>query len=58
MSCSGQLGSLGVEAVHVLCLCTLKICCRNYNVQKDFDRMKTAGVFQSVNPDGSVGEGW
>lgn len=29
---------------------------KNYKVQKDFERRKSAGVFLSVNPDGSVGE--
>ncbi|KAK7115600.1 hypothetical protein V1264_001438 [Littorina saxatilis] len=29
---------------------------KTYDAQKDFQRMKSAGVFQSVKPDGSVGE--
>ena len=31
---------------------------RTYDADKDYERMKKAGVFQSVRPDGSVGEGW
>lgn len=31
---------------------------RTYDEKKDFERMKVAGVFHSVKPDGSVGEGW
>ncbi|XP_076462384.1 cytochrome c oxidase subunit 6C-like [Babylonia areolata] len=31
---------------------------KTYDVQKDFERMKVGGVFHSVKPDGSVGEGW
>ncbi|KAK7101045.1 cytochrome c oxidase subunit 6C-1-like [Littorina saxatilis] len=31
---------------------------KTYDAQKDFERMKLKGVFHSVNPDGSVGEGW
>ncbi|XP_076440377.1 cytochrome c oxidase subunit 6C-1-like [Babylonia areolata] len=31
---------------------------KTYDAQKDFERMKVGGVFHSVNPDGSVGEGW
>ncbi|XP_076444348.1 cytochrome c oxidase subunit 6C-like [Babylonia areolata] len=29
---------------------------KNYDQNVDFERMKKAGVFQSVNADGSVGE--
>ena len=29
---------------------------RNYDPKVDFERMKKAGVFQSVNPDGSAGD--
>lgn len=29
---------------------------KTYDGEKDFERMKKAGVFQSVRPDGSVGE--
>ena len=29
---------------------------KTYDGKTDFERMKKAGVFQSVNPDGSVGE--
>ncbi|KAK7504071.1 hypothetical protein BaRGS_00004803 [Batillaria attramentaria] len=31
---------------------------KNYDSQKDFERMVKAGMFTSVLPDGSVGEGW
>lgn len=31
---------------------------KGYDPQKDFEAMKSAGVFTSVLPDGTVGEGW
>ena len=31
---------------------------REYDGEKEFARMKAAGIFQSVRPDDSVGEGW
>ncbi|KAK2185605.1 hypothetical protein NP493_230g03086 [Ridgeia piscesae] len=31
---------------------------KNLDVQRDFERMRDVGVFQSVKPGGAVGEGW
>ncbi|KAL8572531.1 hypothetical protein ACOMHN_019570 [Nucella lapillus] len=31
---------------------------KTFDADKEFERLKAGGVLHSVNPDGSVGEGW